>query len=65
MRPLINAFARGMADLIDPKWLGLFNAKEFNQVRYCFFEYLHIQDRVPYVACILRMVDYVVLRIST
>lgn len=36
MKPLITAFARGMADLIDPKWLGLFNAKEFNQVRLMF-----------------------------
>lgn len=33
MRPLVTAFARGMADIVDPQWLGLFNAKEFNQVR--------------------------------
>ncbi|CAK9258356.1 unnamed protein product [Sphagnum jensenii] len=32
MRPLIDAFARGMGDLIAPAWLGLFNAKEFNQL---------------------------------
>ncbi|KAG0632524.1 hypothetical protein M758_1G333800 [Ceratodon purpureus] len=32
MKPLITAFATGMADIIDPKWLGLFNAKEFNQL---------------------------------
>nr|PNR53004.1 hypothetical protein PHYPA_009379 [Physcomitrium patens] len=35
MRPLITAFARGMADLIDPQWLRLFNAKEFNQHSCC------------------------------
>ena len=33
MKPLINAFAKGMSDIIAPAWLGLFNAKEFNQVR--------------------------------
>jgi hypothetical protein len=35
MRPLIDAFARGMGDLIAPAWLGLFNAKEFNQCSCC------------------------------
>ncbi|XP_024365783.1 E3 ubiquitin-protein ligase UPL7 isoform X2 [Physcomitrium patens] len=32
MRPLVTAFAKGMADIIDPQWLGLFSAKEFNQL---------------------------------
>lgn len=35
MRPLVTAFARGMADIVDPQWLGLFNAKEFNQHSCC------------------------------
>jgi ubiquitin-protein ligase E3 B len=46
MRPLIDAFARGMGDLIAPAWLGLFNAKEFNQVKTSlelnFFELSHL-----------------------
>nr|XP_024374884.1 E3 ubiquitin-protein ligase UPL7-like isoform X3 [Physcomitrium patens]XP_024374886.1 E3 ubiquitin-protein ligase UPL7-like isoform X3 [Physcomitrium patens] len=32
MKPVTAAFVRGMADLIDPEWLGLFNAKEFNRL---------------------------------
>ncbi|KAJ7524180.1 hypothetical protein O6H91_18G080700 [Diphasiastrum complanatum] len=32
MRPIINAFISGLGDLITPSWLGLFNAKEFNQL---------------------------------
>lgn len=32
MRPLINAFSRGLSDLISPTWLSLFNAREFNQL---------------------------------
>ncbi|CAM6107607.1 unnamed protein product [Calypogeia fissa] len=32
MRPIISAFSRGLSHLIDPAWLGLFNAKEFNQL---------------------------------
>ncbi|KAK2965376.1 hypothetical protein RJ640_024118 [Escallonia rubra] len=30
--PLANAFYRGLADLISPSWLKLFNASEFNQL---------------------------------
>eukprot|EP01018_Ginkgo_biloba_P039591 Gb_22218 [translate_table: standard] len=32
IRPLINAFHRGLSDLISPSWLSLFNAREFNQL---------------------------------
>ncbi|KAG6544429.1 hypothetical protein Mapa_014067 [Marchantia paleacea] len=32
MRPIIQAFIKGLSDLIAPSWLGLFNAKEFNQL---------------------------------
>jgi ubiquitin-protein ligase E3 B len=32
MQPIISAFSRGLSDLIAPSWLGLFNAKEFNQL---------------------------------
>ncbi|KAH9605964.1 hypothetical protein KSS87_020716 [Heliosperma pusillum] len=33
IRPLSNAFYRGLTDLISPSWLKLFNASEFNQVK--------------------------------
>ncbi|XP_057818767.2 E3 ubiquitin-protein ligase UPL7 isoform X1 [Cryptomeria japonica] len=32
IQPLINAFYRGLSDLISPSWLCLFNAQEFNQL---------------------------------
>ncbi|KAL3681995.1 hypothetical protein R1sor_000017 [Riccia sorocarpa] len=32
MRPVIQAFIKGLSDLIAPSWLGLFSAKEFNQL---------------------------------
>ncbi|KAL2610792.1 hypothetical protein R1flu_022484 [Riccia fluitans] len=32
MRPAIQAFIKGLSDLIAPSWLGLFSAKEFNQL---------------------------------
>lgn len=32
IQPLINAFRRGLSDLISPSWLSLFNAREFNQL---------------------------------
>ncbi|XP_024536695.1 E3 ubiquitin-protein ligase UPL7 isoform X1 [Selaginella moellendorffii] len=32
VRPVVNAFVRGLTDLVSPSWLGLFNAKEFNQL---------------------------------
>ena len=41
MKPLINAFAKGMSDIIAPAWLGLFNAKEFNQVRLASHLYIY------------------------
>ncbi|KAK8949748.1 E3 ubiquitin-protein ligase UPL7 [Platanthera guangdongensis] len=32
MLPPANAFYRGLTDLIEPSWLSLFNANEFNQL---------------------------------
>lgn len=32
MQPLINAFSRGLSDIIAPAWLSLFSAKELNQL---------------------------------
>eukprot|EP00252_Welwitschia_mirabilis_P024162 TRINITY_DN7059_c0_g3_i3.p1 TRINITY_DN7059_c0_g3~~TRINITY_DN7059_c0_g3_i3.p1 ORF type:complete len:797 (+),score=144.37 TRINITY_DN7059_c0_g3_i3:224-2392(+) len=32
IQPLINAFNKGLTDLISPSWLSLFNARELNQL---------------------------------
>ncbi|GBG61834.1 hypothetical protein CBR_g23790 [Chara braunii] len=32
MKHVTSAFVRGLSDLIDPRWLRIFNAREFNQL---------------------------------
>lgn len=64
MKPLITAFATGMADIIDPKWLGLFNAKEFNQVRLPFLQvHQHPITEFQNFAAVIKMLDKAYLSI--